>query len=297
MHHAALEALGLAGEYRLYLIPPLPEGAGALGELLEKLRRGDLQGLNVTIPHKQAVMDWVDELTPRARGIGAVNTLFRQDNRLVGDNTDAAGFLADLGRFLSLKNRPGNRPGQPDHALILGAGGSARAVAYALAVSGWRVSVAARRLEQAEALAASLQAQLEGAAPIRPRRELYALPLDPGIARIDPPPRLIVNTTPVGMFRRVPEPAGPGAPGQPDPADVAQPGANPWPQELPLPAGAAVYDLVYNPPDTPLMQAARAAGLPAANGLGMLLEQAALAFERWTGRAAPRGVMAKSLQT
>ena len=133
LHQAALHALELAGEYLLYPIPPLPKGEAILTELLVQIRRGDLQGLNVTIPHKQAIIPFLDEITPVARAIGAVNTIFQREGRLVGDNTDAPGFLADLKRlapelFLAQKRR----------ALVLGAGGSARAVIYALAHADWQ---------------------------------------------------------------------------------------------------------------------------------------------------------------
>ena len=99
LHSAALQALGLEGEYRLYLVPPLPEGQEQLKTLVKQVRAGEITGLNVTIPHKQAVLPLVDELTPAARAIGAVNTLYLWDGRLVGDNTDAPGFLADLRRL------------------------------------------------------------------------------------------------------------------------------------------------------------------------------------------------------
>ena len=147
---------------------------------------------------------------------------------------------------------------------MLGAGGSARAVCYALAGAGWEVTIAARRLEQAAALAASLGGTAQGLKA----RLLDADSLGGAFA-------LMINSTPLGMF---PHPEG-----------------SPWPEGLPLPAGAAVYDLVYNPPETALLAAARRAGLPAANGLGMLIEQAALAFEIWTGKAVPRQVLWNSV--
>jgi shikimate dehydrogenase len=141
----------------------------------------------------------------------------------------------------------------------------ARAVVNALADSGWQVTVAARRLAQAQALVRDLQS---GGGVLR------AAPLNEGVFRL--PAALIVNTTPVGMH--------------PNPADSV------WPAAVPFPRGAAVYDLVYNPPQTALVQAARTAGLAALGGLGMLVEQAALAFEIWTGQPAPREAMWKALQ-
>ncbi len=143
LHAAALDDCDLQGEYRLYPIPPLPAGTEALQAILSSIRQGRLDGLNVTIPHKQAVIPYLDELTPLATRIGAVNTVYRKGEALVGDNTDVPGFLADLQRQL-----PG--AGIPGSALALGSGGSARAVVYALLSSGWRVTIAARRIEAAQ---------------------------------------------------------------------------------------------------------------------------------------------------
>lgn len=256
MHAAALEAANLRGAYRLYPIPPDDSAPRALSDLVEAMRSGEVHGLNVTIPHKQRVIPLLGGLTSTARQIGAVNTLLCEGGRVVGDNTDAPGFLSDLGRM---------GWGKPGTAVILGAGGSARAVAHALAGAGWVVRVAARRLEQAQGLVEAL-----GGASLAGR--LDALPLDRDVlAGVGIRCDLIVNCTPVGMT----------------PARDA----NPWPAGLPLPTSARVYDLVYNPPETALVRAARAAGLPAAGGLGMLVEQAALAFERWTERKASRAAM------
>lgn len=257
LHRAALDGLGLAGEYRLYPIPPLPEGSGALEGLLQRLHAGQLDGLNVTIPHKQSVIRWLDELSPAAGTIGAVNTLLLRAGRLAGENTDAPGFLADLQRVAG--------PFLPHaaHALVLGAGGSARAITYALVQAGWQVTVAARRLAQAQALILQVVGE---------REQASATVLNPEtLQHLPPDVTLVVNTTPLGM-----------AP------DVQ---ATPWPEDIPFPAGAFVYDLVYNPAETRLVGAARKAGRPAATGLGMLIEQAARSFELWTGHRAPRQSM------
>lgn len=253
LHRAALQALSQRGDYRLYEVPP--EDEATVRHLLDALRQGRLHGLNVTIPHKRRAAALADALTPTAQAIGAVNTLFAREGRLWGDNTDAPGFWTDLRAQLPAASA---RPGM---ALVLGAGGAARAVVYALLRHGWRVWVVARRPAQAQALCRDLSAAtgqphctaLAWGAPDQWLRET---------------PALIVNTTPVGM------------------APHAQ--ASPWPATLPWPPGAALYDLVYNPRPTLLVRQARAAGLPAADGLGMLIEQAALAFERWTGLRPPR---------
>jgi shikimate dehydrogenase len=268
LHQAALRSCGLAGEYRLYPIPPLPEGQASLEALIDELRAGRLDGLNVTIPHKQKVIPYLDEMTPLAEQIGAVNTLYRRGQTLIGDNTDAPGFMADVQKQLPLA-------ANPQAALVLGGGGSARAVVYALLTAGWFVTMAARRPEAAQEIQDSFTFS-HPACDIIPLDALpeYVLSLDQGQRESPHPatsfpgfePRpltLIVNTTPVGML--------------PDT------GRSPWPAELPFPSQASIYDLVYNPVETQLVRSARSAGLQAANGLGMLIEQAALAFERWTG--------------
>ena len=261
IHQAALQAMGLAGEYRLYPVEPLPVGQDDLAQLVDWVRLGELDGLNVTIPHKPSVVPLLDELTPTATGIGAVNTIFREGDRLLGDNTDAPGFLAELQRL--------NVTG-PGRALVLGAGGSARSVVFGLAQQGWQIRIAARRLGQAQSLANSIaQARM---APELPQATILSRPGLLGGLSAD----LIVNTTPVGMTPLL--------------------DANPWPADLPLPRGAFVYDLIYNPAETLLLGAARQAGLQTANGLGMLVEQAALSLERWTGKPVPRAAMWAALE-
>ncbi len=142
IHAAALKDCGLSGEYNLLPIPP--GDLNGLTALLNRLRGGELQGFNVTIPHKQTILPLLDALTPAAQAIGAVNTVFGQNGQAVGDNTDAPGFLADLRHCF-----PSLLVGK---AQVLGAGGSARAVVYALTQAGWQVSISARRAGQAEEL-------------------------------------------------------------------------------------------------------------------------------------------------
>lgn len=265
LHSAALQSLGLEGEYRLYPVPPLPEGAQQLADLFRRLRAGEISGLNVTIPHKQAVLPHLDSLTSTAQAIGAVNTIFYQDRLWVGDNTDAPGFLSDLDRLL-----PAGPPARL--ALVLGAGGAARAVVYSLLSTGWQVYVAARREAQVQALVEGLMVgdgQLASARPLR---------LAAGMLELLPnAPDLIVNATSAGMAPNVE--------------------SSPWPGGEPWPPGAFVYDLVYKPAETVFLRQARAAGLPTANGLGMLVEQAALSLERWSGHSVPRQPMWQAVQT
>jgi shikimate dehydrogenase len=262
LHRAALNSAGLQGEYRLFEIPPLPEGQSSLSKIFSMLRSGEVQGANVTIPHKQNLFPFLDDSTSAAQTIGAVNVVFCQDGKLTGDNTDAAGFRSDLEHFLARSQRSASA----GRALVLGAGGSARAVVYALLTGGWNVTVAARRLEQAQALAAQFNQN-----PIRVVR------LDEAHLRLEHAADLIVNTTPSGMHPHS--------------------STSPWPEEIPLPQHAAVYDLVYNPFQTKLIETALASGLPACSGLGMLVEQAALSFERWTNHTADRAAMVQAAQS
>ncbi len=241
IHKAALKECDLKGDYSLFPIPP--DDLGALKALLARVRDGEIAGLNVTIPHKENVIPLLDELTPIANTIGAVNTIYMNNGKLTGDNTDVPGFLVDLKRFVEIRKS----------ALVLGAGGSARAVVYALIVDGWEVAIFARRPEQVQELSAQFPSPDFRIASI----ELTAL------NSLFSLPSLIINTTPVGMSPNV--------------------DASPWPANLPFLPNTAVYDLVYNPRETKLVKDARAAGLPATTGLGMLVEQAALAFEIWTG--------------
>ena len=260
LHAAALKALDLPGEYRLFPALPAPHGDGAIRDLLEKMRRGEMHGLNVTIPHKQTVIPFLDELTPTALAVGAVNTIVYKAGKLVGENTDCPGFLADLAAQLEsaglreLRDRTGNS------ALVLGAGGSARAVVFGLLQNGWQVSIAARRPEQAQELMRSVSSRPMLVGEMNMLRSEAAQNI-----------QLIVNTTPLGMHPNVDD--------------------SPWPANLPFPKKVFIYDLVYNPPETALLRSARNSGLPAANGIGMLVRQAVLAFRAWTGLEPPWEVM------
>ena len=267
LHAAALAATALDGEYRLY--PISPDDSRGLAELLARVRSAEVDGLNVTIPHKQAVIPYLDQLTSTAQAIGAVNTISMRDGRLIGDNTDAPGFLADLKELFATESaefRERQRDGgaASRSALVLGAGGSARAVVYALSKAGWRVTICARRLDQADMLSSAFDLPHDGSRPAV--IEYSAAKILERLSEFS----LIVNTTPLGMS--------------------PQPERCPWPDGLAWPR-ADVYDLVYNPRETRFVRLARSAGLRARSGLGMLVEQAALAFELWTGRKPPRDVM------
>jgi shikimate dehydrogenase len=264
IHVAALQACGLEGSYSLF--PIHPDDKQSLKQLLDRVRRGEIAGLNVTIPHKQNVIEFIDELTPTAQAIGAVNTIYRRDDTLIGENTDAPGFLADLKSFLTTETRRHENL----KALVLGAGGSARAVIYTLLKDGWKVTITARRLEQAQQLANSFTA---GQVPAS-AYSLSSMGANLHAKRLISDLSLIVNTTPVGMAPHI--------------------DGSPWPENLLFPPHAAIYDLVYNPRETKLVRDARSQGRRATTGLGMLIEQAALAFEIWTGQNPSREALRAS---
>jgi len=265
IHCAGLRACGLDGDFALF--PVAPEDSRGLDALLARLRSGEVAGLGVTMPHKELLIPVLDVLSPEAQRIGAVNALCLQDGQLTGFNTDAQGFMADLRRsFAGLPNGQQGAGSSEKTALVLGAGGSARAVVYALLSDGWCVTIAARRHDQADEIGRSLQHANSRPPTVGLRIVDFELS-DFHASGVS----LIVNATPLGMAPRT--------------------GACPWPEGRPFPAHAAVYDLVYNPRETRLVRRAREAGLEAATGIGMLVEQAALAFELWTGESAPREAM------
>jgi shikimate dehydrogenase len=253
MHRAALAAHHLDGSYEL--LPAPPED---LVEAVEVLRQDpDVAGFNVTVPHKQAMLTLVDHVEPLAKQIGAVNTVVRNGAMLVGANTDAEGFVRAL-------REAGGDPTAP--ALVLGAGGAARAVIAGLARAGAaRIDVAARRPAAADALVDAL-VDGEGRA-----LDLANLAVAFGGAGT------IVQATSATM----------------DP-EVAEGFADALPWDA-LQPGTACMDLVYEPLETTFLARARAAGARPIDGLGMLLHQGALAFERWTGRRAPLEVMREAL--
>lgn len=248
IHTAAIEALGLDAAYLAFDVAP-----DALGDAVAGLRALGARGANLTVPHKQAVIPLLDAVEPSAAAIGAVNTIVRDGARLVGANTDAPGLVR------SLADAGFDTAGA--HVLVVGAGGAARAAAVGLAEAGAaHVTVAARRLDAAEALAGSLAVP----APVR-AVELGALPL----GQVD----LLVQATSATMG-----------------LDADDGFARALGLER-LPDHATVIDLVYAPLETTVLRAARARGLRAVDGLGMLVWQAALAFERWLGVAPPIAAM------
>ncbi|RCK75452.1 MAG: Shikimate 5-dehydrogenase I alpha [Anaerolineae bacterium] len=256
IHQVFLETCGEQGSYELIPIAVDAHTNERLRAVCARMRRGDYDGINVTIPHKQGVMACIDTLDEKARAVGAVNTLYRSGDVLIGTNTDVEGFLLDVGQKLSLA--------EAGTALILGAGGAARAVAWGLLKSGWQVWIAARRLEQAREIVCDLSTEESNQS--RTPSQIRALSWQDGIELVmngSSDIRLVINATPLGT-KGLEE-------------------KSPLPAQFLLPEDTCFYDLVYNPPETAFMRLAREKGYQAWNGFGMLLWQAALAFECWTG--------------
>ena len=250
---AALDHYGLDVRYEA-----MDVDVASLPRVVTTLRDPDVMGANVTVPHKEATVALLDEMEEGARLIGAVNTIENREGALVGHNTDAQGFLK------ALKEESGFDP-KGKTALVLGAGGAARAVVVALAGAEVKSLVVANRtLERAQALVDSLRSTLPSAEAV----SLYPDSLSSIAARS----QLIVNCTSVGMS---------GGTGQ---------GESPMRADL-IPSRALVCDLVYNPRETPLMREAATAGAQVLGGLPMLVYQGAAAFELWTGKEAPIKVM------
>ena len=249
---AALDHLGLDVRYEAWETSP-----DALSQRIASVRSEECLGANVTVPHKEAVIPLLDALDEEASLVEAVNTIVHRDGRLLGYNTDGMGFLRAL-------DSAGFDP-QGAGVLLLGAGGAARAVAFALARHGAAsLYIANRTLERAQRLATAVNA-------IAPIATAHPLAED-AFAEIAGAYVLVVNTTSVGMRHSETE------------------GASPFPRRL-LAPHLLVNDLVYNPLETLLLQEARAVGARALGGLAMLVEQGAAAFELWTGQKAPVEVM------
>ena len=256
MHNAAIAELGLDYVYVPFRIKP-----DALAAAIEGFKAINVAGLNVTIPHKQAVIPLLDEISREAELIGAVNTLIFEDGRIKGDNTDGSGFLEGM-------RETGFELHQGESALVIGAGGSARAVAVALSSSGIEpVFIVNRTLSKATKLAEDLSDAID--------TSIYGIGLnDPQLADIIHSAALVVNTASVSM-------------------DISKP---PLINAEWLRPQTAVCDIVYTPPDTRLLLAAAERGCHTIQGLGMLLHQGAIAFEKWTGIAPPVTMMRQALQ-
>ena len=248
MHNAAIAALGLDYAYVAFHVRP-----DELGQAIEGMRALQIAGLNVTVPHKQGVMAHLDEVSAEAVAIGAVNTVVNRQGRLVGYNTDAFGILESL-------KRDGGVERLPAQVALLGAGGAARAILYALlqCEEVERVLLLNRTCSKAESLAEDLD---------RSGRVIVEGMNASSVAEVD----LLINSTSVGMYPHVE--------------------ASPLADASVLHADMLVADIVYKPLKTRLMMQAEAVGARAFNGLGMLAWQGARSFELWTGSAPPVDAM------
>lgn len=261
MHNAAFAAQGLNWRYVSTPVHP-----SQLQEAVSGLKALSFSGANVTIPHKEAVMPWLDAISDRARHVGAVNTIVTEQDgdstRLRGDNTDVAGFLSPL------QSHEDALAGES--MLVFGSGGAARAVIYALLqhLEPERLTIAARSPRKAEHVAIDM-AGFDG------RSALEVMPMKKAGPAVRES-RLVVNATPLGM--------------EPDEERT------PWPEVEDFSEGQVVYDLVYAPLETRLLREAAARGARPIGGLEMLIAQAAAAYEQWTGRAMPVDVVREALR-
>ncbi len=241
MHNAALEVLGIAARYQARDV--LPE---SLAAEFTGLRNSSLWGVNLSIPHKEAALGLVDSMSAEAGAMGAINTVVNQNGKLHGLNTDAPGFMAAL--LEGGCNPPGFQ------VVVLGAGGAARGVCWALQQAGANVSVWNRSPARARQLCDEFGLNF-----------VSDTDLETNVRNSS----LLVNTTSVGLDNPLESPLPVGV----------------------LPNAGWVCDIVYKPLETKLLKDARAAGLIGIDGLGMLVHQGALALKAWTGRDAPVDVM------
>ena len=256
IHNAAIAALGLDYVYVPFHVQP-----DDLGAAIEGFKAANVVGINVTIPHKQYVIPYLDEISREATLIGAVNTVIFKDGAISGENTDAPGFLQAM-------QEDGLDVPQGGSAVVIGAGGSARAIVVALALAGVRmICIANRTVSRAVALATDLS-EKTGVS-------IYGIGLDDSkLSDAVGTSQLIVNTASTSM-------------------DVSHPLLiDPeW-----LEPQSIVYDIVYTPPETRLLRAAAEKDCHTIGGLGMLVHQGAIAFERWTGINPPVEIMRQALQ-
>jgi len=252
IHNAAFEKMEID-----YLYVPFRVKKEALGKAIAGMRALNIRGLSITIPHKVAVIPFLDELDPLAERIGAVNTIVNDDGVLRGYNTDATGFLQAL---LERGVKPEGK-----NMVILGAGGASRAISFILAERGAHLVILNRLLELdwAEELASRISQIFT--------KEVEALELnEENLAKVLEKADIVVNATSVGMSPNIDE--------TPIPAKLLKP-------------GLIVFDIVYNPIKTRLLREAEAAGAKTISGVDMLVWQGALAFEKWTGLKAPVKLM------
>ena len=256
MQEAAFQALGLNWRYLTIEVP-----AARLRDAIAGVRALGMRGANLTIPHKVAVLEHLDRIEPDASLIGAVNTVRREGDQLIGENTDGKGFLRGLRAEAGIEPRD-------QRVVVLGAGGAARAIVTELVLAGAAdVLVVNRSRGRGEQMAAELARKTGG--PIR--FEAWS-----GLYRVPRSADLLVNATSVGLY--------PDVDAIP-PVDFSD-----------ARAGLLVSDAVPNPPDTTLLKKARGLGFRVLDGLSMLVQQGTIGFRMWTGVEAPEAVMKDALR-
>jgi len=259
MHNAAFQHLGLDFHYQAYEVSP-----DDLSKAIDKLREAQVAGSNVTVPHKQAVMPYMDSLSDVAQQIGAVNTIINQNGKLHGHNTDASGYLR------ALEDVNFNPEGKS--VVMLGAGGAARAVLYALLnAKAKHVYIHNRTTDKALSLAEDFKSMGNTEAKVE------AVTID-NLEEAIKSCHLLVNTTSVGMVK-----------------NGIDPKVSPVPDGY-LPTQGLVSDIVYIPAQPQLLVSAKQAGLATQNGLAMLVYQGAYSFKEWTGIDAPTEIMFQALK-
>jgi len=254
MQQAAFDHLGIDAAYELWDRPP-----AQLAEAIAELRTDDFLGANLTIPHKERVVPLVDRQTEEAHATGAINTLTKEGKKLVGHNTDVAGFKVGLDKLVG-------RQKMPRHAVVLGAGGGARAVVHSLIREGFqRVIVFNRHLHRGEQLVKYFGRSAS-------HMDLRAMPWHESIIEAElSKAKVLINATSIGLAEDV----------SPIPAEIITP-------------DLLVLDLIYK--QTKLLRDAISAGCTTSDGEIMLLNQGAAAFTLWTGQPAPIEVMHEALR-
>ena len=245
MQNFIIKKMGLNYCYHAFHVAPAD-----LQKTIESFRTLNIKGINVTLPHKQSVMSFVDEISEEARCLGAVNTILFKNDRLFGFNSDVNGFLDSLGDFRqSIKTKT---------AIIIGAGGSARAVTYALIRNGiGNIKIFNRTGKNADKLKNAMMR-------VTQYTSIESIPLSmPALSNEIRNASILINTTPIGMYPEV---------------DVS-----PVDDEFEFPEGILVYNLIYNPLETRLLQKARNSGAYIMNGLDMLIYQGIESLKIWTG--------------
>jgi shikimate dehydrogenase len=255
MQEAGFKALGLNWRYLNLEVAPKD-----LKIAVSALRAMNFRGINLTIPHKVAVLNYLDEIADDAKLIGAVNTVVKKGGKLIGENTDGKGFLKSLRDDAKLNPKA-------KQVVILGAGGAARAIAVELALAGAaHITIVNRSAERAKPLVSLLNKKTKAKAVFILWNKPYYIPVDTDV---------VVNATSIGLYPKIKE----------------KPNIN----YASILSTMVVCDVIPNPPNTPFLQEAKKRGAKILEGLGMLVYQGAIGFKLWTGKNAPVAEMRKAL--